>query len=116
MTPGDAHLFFPLIYRKRVKSVVIEYFFFLSSRLKKICQEKFDKNWTESEMSQDSYPNIKTKSVLFLPYASQDKDFKKSDSRIFLSQKKILQGKMVRSWTLKMQLVHFVPVLSSSLS
>ena len=68
-------------------------------------------------MSQDSYPNIKTKSVLFFPYASQDKDFKKSDSRIFLSQKKkILQGKMVRSWTLKMQLVHFVPVLSSSLS
>ena len=72
-------------------------------------------------MSQDSYPNIKTKSVLFLPYASQVKDFKKCDSCIFLSQKKqnkkkILQGKMVRSWTPKMQLVHFVPVLSSSLS
>ena len=31
-------------------------------------------------------------------------------------KKKILQGKMVRSWTLKMQLVHFVPVLSSSFS
>ena len=44
-------------------------------------------------MSQDSYPNIKTKSVLFFPYASQDKDFKKSDSRIFLSQKKNSPGK-----------------------
>ena len=44
-------------------------------------------------MSQDSYPNIKTKSVLFFPYASQDKDFKKSDSRIFLSQKKFSREK-----------------------
>ena len=44
-------------------------------------------------MSQDSYPNIKTKSVLLFPYASQDKDFKKSDSRIFLSQKKNSPGK-----------------------
>ena len=47
-------------------------------------------------MSQDSYPNIKTKSVLFFPYASQDKDFKKSDSRIFLSQKKKKKKKFSR--------------------
>ena len=71
----SGYQFFPPVYEKRVKNVVIEYVFY-PPVLKKCCQEKFDTNRTESEMSQDSDPNFKKQTVLFLPSVSQDKDLK----------------------------------------
>ena len=64
--------FFPPVYEKRVKNVVIEYVFY-PLVLKKCCQEKFDTNRTESEISQDSDPNFKNKRCCFYPLCLKTK-------------------------------------------